>query len=119
VLTINNVDTQIPFIWDIWLPKAEADFKKQIDKWESEDAKRLRRIASGKPRKTDATAAEKPNRRMLPGDEKNFLKLATALKIVMARSVKDSDIPRARELLYDYLTGFLLVGLFSFLSFLS
>jgi hypothetical protein len=28
------------------------------------------------------------------------------MKIILTRSVKDSDIPRARELLYGYLTNF-------------
>ena len=44
---------------------------------------------------------------MLPGDEDNFLKLATALKIIRARSIKDIDIPRAQALLEGYLIGFL------------
>jgi hypothetical protein len=96
-------------IWDMWLPQSEEDYKKQSVKWETEEAKRLRRIACGKPKKTDTKAAEKPKRRMPPGDADNFLKLATALKIIMARSIKDSDIPRARELLHDYLVGFLKV----------
>ena len=100
---------KIPLIWDTWLPKAEAEFQKQITKWEAEEAKRLRRVTSGKPKKTDNKPADKPERQMLPGDEDNFLKFAAALKIIMARSIDDADIPCARTLLYDYLAGFLKV----------
>lgn len=46
---------------------------------------------------------------MLPGDSDNFLKLSAALKIILARSVRDSDIRRAKTLLYGYLAGFLKV----------
>jgi len=55
----------------------------------------------------DNKPADKPMLRMLPNDAESFLKLAMALKIIMARSMKDSNIPHARELLYGYLVGFL------------
>jgi hypothetical protein len=44
---------------------------------------------------------------MLEGDDINFLKLAAALKIIMAREVRESDIPWAKQLLHEYLLGFL------------
>ena len=39
-------------------------------------------------------------------DADNFLSLAAAMKILLARTIERSEIPRARELLQDYLHGF-------------
>ena len=83
--------------------------------WEKNEQARLRRLASGLARNKDSTPAAKPQLRMLEGDETNFLKLAAALKIIMARSIRESDIPRAKELLYGYLLGFLKVFTVDFL----
>ena len=46
---------------------------------------------------------------MQDGDDENFLKLAAALKILLGRTIHVAELPRARELLYDYLTTFLKV----------
>lgn len=43
---------------------------------------------------------------MQQDDADNFLKLAAALKILLAHTIRDTDIPRAKELLYGYLRGF-------------
>ena len=46
---------------------------------------------------------------MHPDDADNFLKLATSLKIILGRTIRIADLPRAETLLKDYLTGFLSV----------
>lgn len=40
-------------------------------------------------------------------DSNNFLKLAAALKIILARTVHEADISRAELLLGQYLEGYL------------
>lgn len=40
-------------------------------------------------------------------DANNFLSLAAAMKILLARTVDVADLPRARQLLQNYLDGFL------------
>ena len=44
--------------------------------------------------------------RMLKGDADNFLKLASALKIILRRSIYDADMPQAKALPEDYLKTF-------------
>lgn len=48
---------------------------------------------------------------MHPDDAANFLKLATALKIILGRSIRTVDLPRAEKLLNEYLQGFLKVSM--------
>ncbi len=79
-----------------------------MDKWRKDEAKRLKRIEKGK-RKADGTAEEpkpEPTRRMDRRDADNFLKLAAALKILLARSIALSELDRAQELLQGFLDGF-------------
>ncbi|TDL25412.1 hypothetical protein BD410DRAFT_813632 [Rickenella mellea] len=80
----------IPLIWGEFLSEREETYAKQIAAWDKKDAARLRRLAKGKEKasKKDEEPAPKPTPpRMLRDDSDNFLKLATALKIIMARSV--------------------------------
>ncbi len=76
--------------------------------WRKEEAKRLNRIEKGK-RKADGKMEPprpEPTRRMDPRDADNFLKLAAALKILLARSIALSELDRAQELLQGFLDGF-------------
>lgn len=47
---------------------------------------------------------------MPEGDADNFLNLAAAMKILLARTITKSELPRARELLTDYWWRFLKVS---------
>lgn len=51
-----------------------------------------------------------PKVRMHPDDANNFLKLAAALKILLARTVRLEDLGRAENLLREYLEGYLVVS---------
>lgn len=44
-------------------------------------------------------------------DADNFLSLAAAMKILLARTIDIKDLERARHLLQDYLHGFFKVSL--------
>lgn len=59
---------------------------------------------------------EQPKLRMHPDDADNFLKLAAALKIILGRSIQLTDIPRAENLLREYLIGYLSVRMPLFLG---
>ncbi|KAI0038184.1 hypothetical protein FA95DRAFT_1505991 [Auriscalpium vulgare] len=96
----------IPFIWDEWYPAAVAENIKKREAWRKREDARIRRIASGKARDGDDVPEPEPQQRMLHGDDDNFLKLAAFLKLVFGRTIWDTDIPHARELLQDYLYGF-------------
>ena len=98
----NKHNIKLPFIWMEWGPKAYKEYLKELDQWQKKD---------------EATRGAEPHPRMLDKDVDNFLKLATALKIILGRSVRPQDIPRAKELLLSYLKGFfevLLLELFDF-----
>ncbi len=95
-------------IWEEWLPVAQAEHAKKHAKWLKNEAARIKRINSGKAKASDSEPAPEPAPpRMLEGDSDNFLKLAAALKIILAHSIRDDDIPRAKELLFGYLRTFL------------
>ena len=84
----NKHNIKLPFIWMEWGPKAYKEYLKELDQWQKKD---------------EATRGAEPRPRMLDKDVDNFLKLATALKIILGRSVRPQDIPRAKELLLSYL----------------
>lgn len=45
----------------------------------------------------------KPTPRMVEGEDENFLRFATALKIIVGRSIRRDRLPRVKSLLQDYL----------------
>ena len=47
-----------------------------------------------------------PKPHMRPGEDRLFLKLATAIKIFLQYEITDTEIDRAAHLLYDYLVGY-------------
>lgn len=75
--------------------------------WANNERKRKRRVANGNPKAGDDEEADLPVLRMNPKDADNFLKLATALKIMFGRSVRIVDLARAKVLLLEYLQGYL------------
>lgn len=75
--------------------------------WENREKQRLIRLTAGKAKKGDDKPSTKPIPQMHPSAPDNFLKLAAALKIILGRSFRDADIPRAKELLRDYLMEYL------------
>lgn len=79
--------------------------------WEDNERKRKNRLRLNKAKAGDDEEAELPVLRMNPNDADNFLKLATALKIMFGRSVRVADLDRAKALLLEYLQGYLKVGM--------
>jgi hypothetical protein len=105
---------QIPMVWDEWYPVAVADHLKKTENWDKNEQARLRRVAKGKQKAggKDGKPVPKPAPMRMHADNADvFLKLSAALKIVMARSIDVADLPRAQQLLQDYLLGFLRVRL--------
>lgn len=100
-------------IWEQWYPVAAAEHAKKQQTWKKNEAARCSRIKSGKPKASDAKPQPEPKSRMLQEDAENFLRLAAALKIILAHSIRDDDIPRAKTLLFTYLQTFLQVRFLS------
>ena len=102
-------------IWDEWSKAAEDEYARKLKQWEINEARRVKRIQRGKRLADGSTEkpAPKPTKpRMQPADADNFLSLAATLKVLLARSVDIDELPRAQELLQNYLRGFLKVRIF-------
>ncbi|THH02551.1 hypothetical protein EW145_g6729 [Phellinidium pouzarii] len=82
----------IPLIWREWQMLAQKDFENATARWE----------AKAKRRDED-----KPKLHIHPQDANNFKKLAAALKIILGRKIRNADIPCAKQLLSEYLHGYL------------
>jgi hypothetical protein len=65
----------------------------------------MKEFEDGK-RHTKPKKPEGPTPRMHADEPHNFLRFATALKILLASSVEESGLDRASDLLRDYLLGF-------------
>jgi hypothetical protein len=99
-------------VWDEWYPVAVADHLKKTANWDKNEQARLRRVGKGKQKaggKDDRPIPSPAPMRMQADDADIFLKLSAALKIIMARSIDVADLPRAKQLLQNYLLGFLRV----------
>lgn len=92
---------QIPLIWEEWGPAAEKEYQKKLHQWERAREQQLADADDADVRQRSALA--KPQRRMHPEDADNFLALAAALKILLARSIECDELQQARELLQSYL----------------
>ncbi|KAI1786548.1 hypothetical protein LXA43DRAFT_1099092 [Ganoderma leucocontextum] len=93
----------IPLIWEEWYPAAQAENTKKQKKWEKDEAACKARLSTRAAKLTDGDPLPEPQPCMLKDDANNFLKLAATLKIILAHSIRDSNIVRAKSLLYDYL----------------
>jgi hypothetical protein len=61
--------------------------------WEKREADHIKRNMTGKAKKGDEKASEKPVMQMHEDSRSNFLNLAVALKIILGWTIKDADIP--------------------------
>ncbi|KAG0694056.1 hypothetical protein DFH29DRAFT_815742, partial [Suillus ampliporus] len=86
----------IPLVWDEWYPKNKAAYEVSLANWEKREVNHVKINAAGKGKKGDNKASEKPVMHMHEGGADNFLKLAAALKIILGRSINDSDIPHIK-----------------------
>jgi hypothetical protein len=108
--------SQIPLVWERFqsdsdndyeaavarYPESLEEYKKKLDTWEK--AKQSGNKKSRRPRQPKA-----PFKRMQPDEPRNFLRFAAALKILVGSSITFEGLDRAKELLRDYLLGFLKV----------
>ncbi|TFK52768.1 hypothetical protein OE88DRAFT_1296612 [Heliocybe sulcata] len=114
----------IPTIWDLFLETSHhqnvkdmekytaelEEYKRELEDWESREAQRKKRSESSlsktKGKGRDDPKPESPTRpsqRLDPEEPGMFLGFATALKLLLGRSIDERTIVRALELLQDYL----------------
>ena len=86
---------QIPFVWDEFLPEADEDFSRACMRYE----RNLDAMGDGD------TPPDVPVPRMQVGEVRNFLRLSTAIKLLLASSVCEESIVRGQTLLSEYLLG--------------
>jgi hypothetical protein len=105
-----NIGSKIPLVWDVFLAEAKKEHEAAQKKYEKDRAaweEALR--TSSRRRGADtriSTEPEAPSPRMRDHEEINFLRFATALKMMVGSSIRMDKVDRARSLLEEYLVGF-------------
>ncbi|KAJ7036197.1 hypothetical protein C8F04DRAFT_1036865 [Mycena alexandri] len=99
----------LPHIWAEWHPIAVADHEKAMKSWRKKEKARLNRITAGTATAADRKGpADQPKPiRMLENDPDLLLKFSACCKIILGRTIDLQSLPRAQQLLEDYLAGFL------------
>ncbi|KAJ7460352.1 hypothetical protein B0H11DRAFT_2242123 [Mycena galericulata] len=82
----------IPIVWERFLHESDKDYAAAMSRWKR----------TGK-----AKGEDEPSPRMVEGEDTNFLRFATASKIIVGRSIRMDRLHRVKTLLQDYLLGFL------------
>ncbi|KAH7923259.1 hypothetical protein BV22DRAFT_986942, partial [Leucogyrophana mollusca] len=115
----------VPIVWETWRTEAEADldasnkrlrkaqekYEKDYKSWKARQEQpgaSTRTKGRGKAKEKDdqPQPPKQPKLRMQKDEPVNLLRLATALKIFCGRSIRLSMLPRANELLREYLLEF-------------
>ncbi|KAJ7114850.1 hypothetical protein C8R44DRAFT_880917 [Mycena epipterygia] len=98
----------IPMIWDKFRREAESDHKKAVTQYKKKKKDWEKEMEEWEEMKeTDPPVEPKqPKLRMQTGEDENFLRFATALKIMVGSSIRHEGVTRPRSLLEAYLLGF-------------
>ncbi|KAF7290474.1 alcohol dehydrogenase [Mycena kentingensis (nom. inval.)] len=98
----------IPHVWAEWYPVAESDYAKSLLNRTKKEQARLERIKKNKAKAGDDKPVPRPKPiRMREDDADLLLKLAAFCKIILGGTIDAASLPRAQQLLEDYLAGFL------------
>ncbi|KAJ6565735.1 hypothetical protein B0H10DRAFT_2358600 [Mycena sp. CBHHK59/15] len=98
----------IPIVWDHALPLADRDYEKASKAYEKKKAAWKNEMQRRSDDEDAPPEPQPPARRMQQGEDTNFLCFATALKIMVGSAIRvNGGLPRARNLLEQYLLGFL------------
>ncbi|KAJ7017492.1 hypothetical protein C8F04DRAFT_1215036 [Mycena alexandri] len=81
----------MPIVWERFLGEAEREHATAMARWQRHGK------AHGEP---------EPSPRMVKGEDTNFLRFATTLKMIVGRSIRRDSLPRIKKLLEDYLLDF-------------
>ncbi|KAJ7858070.1 hypothetical protein B0H14DRAFT_2750017 [Mycena olivaceomarginata] len=99
----------LPHIWAEWYPIAVADHERSTIARDKKERARKKRIQKGTASATDLKGpiADVKPVRMLENDPDLFLKFVACCKILLAGTIDLHALPRAQQLLEEYLEGFL------------
>ncbi|TDL15548.1 hypothetical protein BD410DRAFT_732539 [Rickenella mellea] len=114
-----NDKFQIPIVWDLFEDEAVSEFQSAqsryetamkvydaaLEKWNASQAGGEPSHENAKKRKINEkpTPPKPPSIRMQSDEASNFLRLATALKIILSSSIDEAQLDRAEALLEEYL----------------
>lgn len=82
---------KIPIVWEQYKDEADEEYNDRMESYQRGGR------AKGDP---------KPSPRMVKEEDKNFLRFATALKMLIGRSIRRDQLPRIKSLLQEYLLTF-------------
>ncbi|KAJ6585872.1 hypothetical protein B0H19DRAFT_1250627 [Mycena capillaripes] len=100
----------IPIVWDRFLAEAKNEHTKALETYRQAMGKYradLRAWESGNRKSKAPAEPKKPVLRMQAGEDVNFLRFATLLKILVGSSMTEDGLDKAENLLQEYLLGFL------------
>jgi hypothetical protein len=80
-------------VWERFLPEATAKYDDEMKKYNS---------LKGKAKRD----ASEPTPRMIAGEDEIFLQFATALKLIVGRSIRMDQLDRIKSLLQGYLLNY-------------
>ncbi|KAJ7812476.1 hypothetical protein B0H13DRAFT_2470899 [Mycena leptocephala] len=81
----------IPIVWEQYKDEADEGYNDRMESYQRGGR------AKGDP---------KPSPRMVEEEDENFLRFATALKMLIGRSIRRDQLPRIKSLLQEYLLTF-------------
>lgn len=96
-------------MWERSLEESNEDYKKAYTRYEElvETYKEKKKAWARSRKKGDPPIAPKePVPRIQPGEDINFLRFATALKILVGSSIRLEGLDQAKQLLQEYLLNF-------------
>jgi hypothetical protein len=102
--------SKIPIVWERFFKEAETEHNSALqryDKKQTEYRTKMRAWEKGTRKSDPPTAPLKPVPRMQAGEQINFLRFATALKIFVSSSISTQGINRAENLYREYLLNYL------------
>ena len=85
-------------MWDAFLSNSDTDYERAVDQYEI----RLNAYHADSENPDRGEPPDVPRPRMQKDEVKNFLRLSTALKLLLAPSITDASIDRASKLYEDY-----------------
>ncbi|KAF8136825.1 hypothetical protein K438DRAFT_750317 [Mycena galopus ATCC 62051] len=103
---------EIPVVWDDWLETTETQYQTARDKYENKTVPAYKQKLKAwqrnkaKNKGPEPTKPAPPISRMQQGEDINFLRFATALKIFVGSAITTEGLKKAENLLCEYLLNF-------------
>ena len=100
---------QIPVVWDRFLGDDQKDFATTNASYNTrvrEYQKKKKIWGKGTQSDPEPEPPKQPFQRMLPDEDRNFLRFSALLKILIGTAIRINSLPRVKILLQEYLLSY-------------